>query len=72
MRGEDQHRVGIDHRLGVVALLDTRIADPALYTNPDRSLLEQLLKRQTDIAQSIETAEGRWLQTQEALETLSS
>ncbi|MFY9329011.1 MAG: ATP-binding cassette domain-containing protein [Georgfuchsia sp.] len=52
------------------ALLDTRIADPALYTNPDRILLEQLLKRQAELAQSIETAEGRWLQTQEALETL--
>jgi ATP-binding cassette subfamily F protein 3 len=52
------------------ALLDTRIADPALYANPDRSLLEQLLKRQSEIAQSIETAEARWLQTQEALESL--
>ena len=54
------------------SLLDARIADPALYANPDRTLLEQLLKRQAEIAQSIETAEARWLQTQEALETLSS
>ena len=54
------------------ALLDARIADPALYANPDRSLLEQLLRRQAELAQSIEAAEARWLQTQEALETLSS
>ncbi|CAG4884014.1 fused putative transporter subunits of ABC superfamily: ATP-binding components [Georgfuchsia toluolica] len=54
------------------ALLDARIADPALYANPDRTLLEQLLKRQAELAQSVETAETRWLRTQEALEILSS
>ena len=52
------------------ALLDTRVADPALYSNPDRSLLDQLLKRQTELVKSIETAEASWLQTQEALEAL--
>jgi ATP-binding cassette subfamily F protein 3 len=51
-------------------LLDARIADPALYSNPDRTLLDQLLKRQTELVKSIETAEANWLQTQEALEAL--
>ena len=52
------------------ALLDMRIADPALYSNPDRALLDQLTKRQAEIAKSIESAEASWLQTQEALEAL--
>jgi ATP-binding cassette subfamily F protein 3 len=56
---------------GEKALLDARIADPALYANPDRALLDQLLKRQSDLARSIEVAEARWLQTQEALEALA-
>ncbi|KAB2639985.1 MAG: ATP-binding cassette domain-containing protein [Verrucomicrobia bacterium] len=51
-------------------LLDARIADPALYSSPDRSLLDQLLKRQTELVKSIESAEANWLQTQEALEAL--
>jgi ATP-binding cassette subfamily F protein 3 len=52
------------------ALLDTRVGDPALYSNPDRGLLDQLLKRQTELMKLIETAEASWLQTQEALEAL--
>ncbi len=52
------------------ALLDARVGDPALYSNPDRALLDQLLKRQAELAQSIEAAEACWLQTQEMLEGL--
>jgi len=49
-------------------LLDTRLGDPALYTSPDRTLLESLLKRQAQLAGEIETAELRWLEIQELLE----
>ena len=52
------------------SLLDGRIADPALYSNPDRALLEQLLQRQTELTKSIEATESQWLQAQEMLEGL--
>ncbi len=48
--------------------LDTRLTDPALYTNPDRALLEGLLKRQAELTNDIETAEMRWLEIHELLE----
>jgi ATP-binding cassette subfamily F protein 3 len=52
------------------AALDEQLADPALYAAPDRAKLEGLHKRQAELAASIETAEGRWLEIQEALEGL--
>jgi ATP-binding cassette subfamily F protein 3 len=51
--------------------LDICLAEPALYTNPDRALLENLLKRQAELADNIETAESRWLELQEQLERLA-
>jgi ATP-binding cassette subfamily F protein 3 len=51
-------------------LLDERLGEPVLYTNPDRTLLESLLKRQAELGSSIESAEFRWLEIQETLETL--
>jgi ATP-binding cassette subfamily F protein 3 len=50
--------------------LDTRLGDPALYTSADRALLESLLKRQAELARDIETAEARWLEVHEQLESL--
>jgi ATP-binding cassette subfamily F protein 3 len=50
--------------------LDERLSDPALYANPDRTLLESLLKRQAQLAADIENAELRWLEIQEELERI--
>jgi ATP-binding cassette subfamily F protein 3 len=51
--------------------LDQRLGDPALYTNPDRTLLESLLKRQAQLSGDIESAELRWLELQAQLENLA-
>ena len=50
-------------------MLDARIADPALYSATDKSLLEDLLKRQSELQRSTENVEARWLEIQESLET---
>lgn len=50
--------------------LETRLADPALYGGAERTLLESLIKRQSRLAQDIETAETRWLEIHEMLENL--
>jgi len=55
---------------GEKALLDTRLAEPALYAANDRALLESLLKRQAELAAAIEAAEARWLDIQLSLEAL--
>jgi len=52
------------------AQLDERLADPALYAMPDKTELQSLLKRQAELAQSVEAAETRWLEIQEQLEQL--
>ncbi len=48
--------------------LETRLGDPALYTNPDRALLESLQKRQAELSDDIDAAELRWLEIHELLE----
>jgi ATP-binding cassette subfamily F protein 3 len=48
--------------------LDAKLADPALYANPDRTLIESLNKRQAELTAAIEVAETRWLEIHEALE----
>ncbi|CAG1772514.1 partial putative ABC transporter ATP-binding protein YheS, partial [uncultured bacterium] len=53
---------------GEKTLLETRLGDPALYTTPDRALLESLQKRQAELSGDIETAELRWLEIHELLE----
>jgi ATP-binding cassette subfamily F protein 3 len=55
---------------GEKALLDARLADPALYSGSDRNLLQDLLKRQAQLAAAIDGAESRWLEIQEGLESL--
>ncbi|MDD5248046.1 MAG: ATP-binding cassette domain-containing protein [Rhodocyclaceae bacterium] len=50
--------------------LDAGLADPAVYTSPDRASLAAMLKRQAELATAIDAAEGRWLELHEALEAL--
>ncbi len=49
-------------------LLETRLADPALYSGTDSRLLEDLSLRQSLLTRSIESAELRWLEIHEVLE----
>ncbi|RTL49123.1 MAG: ATP-binding cassette domain-containing protein [Rhodocyclaceae bacterium] len=49
---------------------DEKLADPALYTAADKTPMEALLKRQEELTTHIDNAEVRWLEIQEALETL--
>jgi ATP-binding cassette subfamily F protein 3 len=48
--------------------LDEQLADPALYTAPDRERIDRLNRRQAELAALIETAEARWLEIHEALD----
>ena len=50
-------------------LLETRLADQSLYASPETRLLDELTLRQSMLAQNIETAESRWLEIHELLET---
>ncbi len=50
--------------------LDNQLADPDLYTQSDKSKLQNLLKSQAEMVQQLETAEIRWLELQEMLEAL--
>ncbi|PTD97557.1 ATP-binding cassette domain-containing protein [Pseudothauera lacus] len=51
--------------------LDTRLADPAFYANPDPAELQALNRRQAELGALIEDAELRWLELAEALEALA-
>ncbi|QID19271.1 ATP-binding cassette domain-containing protein [Nitrogeniibacter mangrovi] len=53
-------------------LLDTRLADPGLYADPDSALLQDLLKRQAQLVADMEVAELRWLEVHELLETMEA
>ena len=50
-------------------LLETRLADQSLYASPETRLLEELTLRQSLLTQNIETAESRWLEIHELLES---
>ncbi len=52
------------------AQLDARLADPALYAGADPALLQDLHRRQSELATLIEEAELRWLEIEERLEVL--
>lgn len=56
----EQEKTQIDHQL----------ADADLYTQSDKSILQNLLKRQAELTQLLETAELRWLELHEMLEAL--
>ena len=49
---------------------DERLNDSALYTATDKTELQHLLKKQSELSHHIETAEMRWLALHELLETL--
>jgi ATP-binding cassette subfamily F protein 3 len=51
-------------------LLDDKLADSDLYMQSDKSILQNLLKRQAELTQELETAEIRWLELHEMLEAL--
>ena len=51
-----------------LALLETRLADPALYANADKTLALGLQKRQGELTRSVEQAEERWLAMHEEIE----
>jgi ATP-binding cassette subfamily F protein 3 len=53
------------------ATLDAELADPAIYTSPDRAGLEAKLKRQGQLDANITTAEERWLEIHMELESLA-
>ncbi|MEN3111278.1 ATP-binding cassette domain-containing protein [Uliginosibacterium paludis] len=55
---------------GEKKLLDERVSDPALYASGDGALVQSLLKRQGELAASIEAAEERWLEIQTELEAI--
>lgn len=50
--------------------IDERLADPSLYTVAQKTGLQDLLKRQAELAQAIAQAEERWLELQEQLEAI--
>jgi len=50
-------------------LLETRLADPTLYAGTEARLLDDLTLRQNLLTQNIETAESRWLEIHELLES---
>jgi ATP-binding cassette subfamily F protein 3 len=52
---------------GELKLLESRLADPALYAAPDKALLTDLTHRQAQLAQDISQTETRWLEVQETL-----
>ncbi len=53
---------------GELKLLETRLADPALYAGADSRLLDDLTLRQGQLTQNIATAESRWLEIHELLD----
>ena len=51
-------------------LCDERLNDSALYVASDKTELQQLLKKQVELAIHIEVAEERWLELHELLEAI--
>ena len=50
--------------------LEARLADGELYSASDKTELQQLLKKQAELTQQIETAEERWLDVMAQLESM--
>ena len=50
--------------------IDTQLADPAFYANPDAEKLRTLTTRQQELAANIDAAEQRWLDVHTELETI--
>ena len=52
------------------AACDERLNDTALYSATDKTELQDLLKKQAELAGKLETAEERWLELHEQLEAI--
>src|SRR5450830_195157 len=52
------------------AQLDTRMAEPEMYSAAHKNALQDMLKRQAELAKQIEQAEERWLEIHEILEAI--
>jgi len=50
--------------------IDSQLADPAFYVNPEPEKLRGLNARQQELAQNIDTAEHRWLEVHAELEVI--
>jgi ATP-binding cassette, subfamily F, member 3 len=50
--------------------IDLQLADPALYGTADKSVLQNILKRQAELTASIDQAEEQWLALQEQIEAI--
>jgi len=50
--------------------IDEQLADPSLYGATDKSVLQNMLKRQAELTAAIEQAEEQWLELQEQLEAI--
>lgn len=72
VKERDQLERKLEAWQGEKKLLDERLADPGLYAAGQSTLLQDLLKRQAELAASIDTAELRWLELEEALEALAT
>jgi ATP-binding cassette subfamily F protein 3 len=57
---------------GELKLLETRLADPGLYANPDPSLVQSLNQRQASLSKDVEAGESRWLELHEAMEAFAT
>jgi ATP-binding cassette subfamily F protein 3 len=57
---------------GELKLLETRLADPGLYANPDPSLVQSLNQRQAALTKDVEAGESRWLELHEAMEAIAT
>jgi len=66
----DQLEINIERWQQEKRACDERLNDGDIYTNSDKSQLQELLKRQAELSSLIEGAEERWLELHELLETL--
>ena len=58
----------LERQQAELAELETALADPALYTDPDRAAeRERLLRRQAELQSAIERTENEWLEVGEQL-----
>jgi len=55
-----------------LALLETRLTDPALYGKSDPALAQSLQKRRGELSRSIEQTEERWLALLDEIEKLTA
>src|SRR5450830_1815216 len=52
------------------AQLDSRMAEPEMYSAENKNALQDLLKRQAELTKQIDQAEERWLEIHEILEAI--